>query len=657
MRPALLVAIMLAVSVAFSAGVQTDATGRIAALSLSGEPVAIRTNLRVPTAGWKRLPGLEHARDVEARHADGRHTWTGVIALEPGRSYRYQQTLVEGDGALRLELRVTALADVKTEGVYFWLSLPVARFGGGTCQLSKGPDVRSVPLPSSRPPKRHLAFADADRLAFAGPDGTPILNATLDPACRVGVQDNREWNAATYSAYCRFAGQLTKGQTAELTVRLSLSGEPDRTPVALTLDPASRRYRFDGFGGNYCFGIESPVTQYTLDHLRVAWARTEMSCHEWEPTNENRSPEHTDWQALARRARPGTNLRREFALAQQVQRRGIPLAIAVWHLPEWLYAKPRSDGKRPNRRRLAPGKWPELLECIGSYLLYAKREYGVEPDLFSFNEPGIGVRVKFTAQEHRQVILRLGAHFAKLGLRTKMILGDVTRPKVAHDYVLPAARDSEAMGHVGALGFHSWGGASAEQYAKWGDLADRLKLPLLVTELGVDPFAWRGRAYDSFAYGLREVRMVQEILLHARPRATMQWEFTSDYGTVRVEEREDGEPKLVPTRRFWFLKHFCNLTPPDSEALGTRSDHPQVLFTAFAGRERERPAYTLHIASLGAARPAVIAGIPAWIKSLRAVRTSAEGSFKNLPPVPVADGTAKLSLAAQSLLTLTTLPE
>jgi len=230
-----------------------------------------------------------------------------------------------------------------------------------------------------------------------------------------------------------------------------------------------------------------------------------------------------------------------------------------------------------------------------------------------------------------------------------MLLGDVCHARGTHTYALPTANDPEAMRHVGALSFHSWGGAKPEEYAAWSDLADKLKLPLLVAELGVDAWAWRGAAYNTGDYALREVQMYQEIILHARPRATMQWEFTSDYGTVKVEK--DG--RLAPTVRFWFVKHFCNLTPPKAEVLATSSDNPKVLLTAFAGKG---PVYTLHIANFGAGRPATITGMPAEVKSLRAVQTSAADSFKELSAVAVEAGAAKVQLAQQSLLTLTTMP-
>jgi len=200
------------------------------------------------------------------------------------------------------------------------------------------------------------------------------------------------------------------------------------------------------------------------------------------------------------------------------------------------------------------------------------------------------------------------------------------------------------------VGFHSWGGGTPEQYAAWGDLAEWLGLPLLVTELGVDAAAWRGRTYDSFHYGLREVRMYQELLLHARPQGTMQWEFTADYSTVKTATNPEN---LVPTHRFWFIKHFTDLTPRNADALATSSDHSKVLFTAFAGERDRRRVYTLHLANLGAGREVTIQGLPEDGRLLRAVRTSEREEFQELPPVKAEAGTLTLQMPARALVTLT----
>ena len=634
----------------------TDAHGRVRALVIDGEEAEVRTNLRLPLRGWARQPNLDNARQVEVSRDGGRRTWSGVIEIEEGKPYRFEQTLEEADGVVNLDLHVTAEADADLEGVFFWLDVPIAVFAGGECELAAeaGPPS-SAAMPQEQPENRHFLRATADRLTMIDASGNTTLQVSLDRPCPTTVQDNREYRGTTYTAFIRFDDQpLAKGETASLRVSLKLTAEVDRSPATLTLDAGDVRYRLDGFGGNYCFGIESPITQYTLANLRQGWARTEMTPAEWEPENDNESPTDTNWEYLEAHDTPDSNLRREFLLARQIQDLGIPYSITIWHLPEWLYAEP-GKGPSVHRRRVHPDKWPELLETLGSYLVYAKRQHGVEPDLFSFNEANIGVRVLFSAEEHRDAIKRIGAHFEQLGLKTKMLLADATGPRGTHTYALPAANDPDAMRYVGAVGFHSWGGAQPEQYAAWADLAERLKLALLVAELGVDAGAWRTRAFDSFHYALQEVRMYQELLLHARPQGTMQWEFTSDYGIVKVQKTDEGE-KLVPTVRFWFVKHFCNLTPRGADALATTSDHPKVLFTAFAGQEADQRVYTLHLANLGAEREATISGLPPELTNLRAVRTDEADSFRELQPVAVTDGAARLQLPSRSLLTLTTMP-
>ena len=316
--------------------------------------------------------------------------------------------------------------------------------------------------------------------------------------------------------------------------------------------------------------------------------------------------------------------------------------ISVWWLPERLYTDPYEKPRSAHFRLIHPDRWNDLLDLLGSYLLYAKREYGVEPDLFSFNEANIGIYVGETPESHAEFIKRIGAYFQKLGLKTRMLLGDATGPRDTHKFVLEAAADPDALKYVGAVGFHSWGGGTPEQYAAWGDVAEWLGLPLLVTELGVDAAAYNGRVYDSYDYGLREARMTLELLRYARPQGTQFWQFTNDYALARIDQG-----KVEPTARFWLMKQFTNLTPHHSEALGTTSDAASVLTAAF----RKGGAYTIHILNLGAARSAALEGLPAAVWQVTETTESAQyrqraGGASNGAPFPI-------ELPARSLTTLT----
>jgi hypothetical protein len=224
-----------------------------------------------------------------------------------------------------------------------------------------------------------------------------------------------------------------------------------------------------------------------------------------------------------------------------------------------------------------------------------------------------------------------------------MLLGDVSHPRGTHTYLRKAAVDPDAMKYVGAISFHSWNGATQAQYEAWAEMAEQLQLPLLVAELGTDPSAWRERNYDSYWYGLEELRLYQELLLYAKPQGTMYWEFTDDYSLVRMEGGE-----IVPTGRFWLTKHLTNLTPPASEAVTVSSDHPKVLVSAF----RKGGDFTVHVANFSVRRNATLAGLPRAAGEWRAMLTTESEGYSELPPMTAADGRLSLELPARSLLTL-----
>ena len=587
-----------------------DNQGGLAALFDSGDEIAVRVNLTSPP-GAREVPKLEFSQE--------------------GR---------------RVRLHVAAGAGAPMNGMFLSVELPRAQFAGGMGWI----ESQRVQLGAQRPAGESLTADTSRQFGFRDAEGTRALTVELSAPRPIALLD--EWRQRGGRSYA------ARIDLAEGPVDLAFDfvAKPAPKSAKLALNTSRKRYKLHGFGGNYCFQIESSVTDYTLRHLRSAWARTEMTLTEWEPRNDNDSAAETNWEYLRSQDKPGSNLRREFELMARIQKMRIPYAVSIWWLPEWMYSDPNEQPRSAHRRRVAPTQWAELLESIGSYLLYAKQQYGAEPDLFSFNEANIGVYVLFSPEEHREAIRSIGAHLEKLGLKTKMLLGDATGPNGTHVYSLPGANDAGVLKYAGAVAFHSWGGATPEQYAAWGDVAEWLNLPLLVAEVGVDAFAWRNRMYDSYNYGLREVRMYQELLLHARPQGFMQWEYTEDYSLVRVR-RSDTGPELSPTARFYFLKQFSNLTPRNADALETSSDQNSVLFTAFSGEEDGKPVLTMHVANLGVQGGMEIAGLPPDIPQMRAVRTTEDQHYEELPSVKVSNGRIAMPIAARSMLTLTTMPK
>ena len=100
------------------------------------------------------------------------------------------------------------------------------------------------------------------------------------------------------------------------------------------------------------------------------------------------------------------------------------------------------------------------------------------------------------------------------------------------------------------------------------------------------------------------------------------------------------------------IRQFASATPRPAIALGTTSDHPDVLLTAFTDRDSGKR-LVLHAANLAEPRKATITGLPADLTILQAQCTRWGAAPADMPPVPVRAGRAQLDLPPLSLITLT----
>jgi hypothetical protein len=605
-----------------------DSDGRIVSMISDAGEVEIASSIVAVLPTGKPV-SLQVRREGSGAVRQGRNlAWSAAFSLPDGARGRLEWKSEEGSAGLRYSATVSADSPLELNGIEFRVDLSRPAFVGGAALAESGAPVALARVRAAGPV---LFRGQASALRFQDATGNLAFDIGFDQPTAATIVDR--WDNAGRSFQVRAAilnGALPAGRSVTFAAALRLDNHPPApAPVHLTIDPAKPRFHFDGFGGNYCWNNQSPIAAYTLSHLRIAWARAEMKAQKWD----------------RQRGGPGSEIRTDLETMCQLQQKGAHLVISVWWLPERFYTDPYEKPRSAHFRVINPEKWDELLDLLGSYLLYARREYGVEPDLFSFNESDIGINVGLTPESHAQAIKRIGAYFQKLGLKTKMLLGDAGSPRDTYRFVLEAASDPNAFPFIGAVGFHSWGGGTPEQYAAWGDVAEWLGLPLLVTEMGVDASAYYTRSFDSYEYGLREARMAQELLSYARPQGAQFWQFTDDYALARAA----GDGTVEPTARFWLMKHFTDLTPPSSDALTAASDQPAVLVTAF----RNHRDYTVHILNLGAAGEAVIGGLPDadW----RVVETTEEAQFHEAPIAHTETGAVHLRLPPRSLVSLQSL--
>jgi len=618
-----------------------DHTGRLERLHVENGWIELDSQIAIPRQGWKDF--LNFTQFAQAKDERGRRVYRATMKHAGGAGFQVTQAVSHARGELILDIEVRSLGEDAIEGVILFLNLPAAGFAGGTYEAG----AEKGTLPQELPDPYHLASVQTDRLAFTDKEGKRRVSVGLAPATGVGIQDGRKW-AEHFSALINIhRGKMTKGQTARLRVALKAEGRTEAQPVMVALDASTARYVMaGGIGGNYCFNIDSPITRHTLDHLRVAWGRTEMTLRELRPFEaDDATAVRRQFEALDQ---PGTRLRQELEIMSEFSRRKIPYATSIWRLPTWMYDAP----EKKSRNHIASDKWPHLLTAIGEYLRYAKEKYRAEPLSFSFNEPDCGARVGFSPEEHRDALKKIGARLEKLGLKTRQLLGDVCNPRGTVKYIQPVLDDSEALKYCNVASYHSWGGAKPAQFEEWFALARKLKMPLIVGEAGPDAGAWRGRRYRAPAYATLEMVHYQELLLHARPHAILRWEYTGDYGLL---DYDDSAPHVLrPTFRYALQKHWTEFIPPGSEGLATSSDHASVLLTAFRWKNGDRTHISLHLSNAGWARPCTLTGVPEKWKTLNVVRSRHGRLFECLPPVQVRDGRISIELLAESLTTFTT---
>jgi len=622
-----------------------------------GEEANISADLIVADPGWSSQASLRPECVADPSYVGTRAggCWSGTMRLEEGKLFKYTVATSNDDMmGTRFTVCVSALANCAVEGVFMALRFPAQDFAGGRLEMRRPGHSASALFPDKPKHPPDLCSGPVSDIMCASADGRLKFSATVDREVNAFAQDDRAWNIESYSVLLQLApaGELPAGKTASLDVAFRLSAERPATLVTIEVKPEQMLGLWEGFGGNFVFQTESPVTEYALRNLETAFARTQATLAEWEPENDDGDPCRINWASFEARDAAGSNLRREFELAGRIDRMGMTRILSVWRLPDWLCETNPGGWGAWRTARVARNMEEELDECIVSYLLYAKRKYGAEPDLFSFNESREGIYVLMDAEEYRALTRRLGAKFRAAGLRTRFVIGDTATPRDAGQYLGPTLSDRRAMRYAGALAFHSWGGASDQDYEQWHQIAGRFGLRLMVTEGGLNPDAWRTPwMLESFCYALRQMELYQDIIRLCAPSSILEWELSGDYPLGVIRKAPDGSTAVGPTSRFHLLRHYANLTPKGSRIATCESDRSTVRATAFL----KGNTCVIHVLNSGASCMGVVTGLKRYGPRFAAFVTSQESACDHRGDlVRGRDGTLRIELPARSMTTLTT---
>jgi hypothetical protein len=432
-------------------------------------------------------------------------------------------------------------------------------------------------------------------------------------------------------------GNLRKGRKGTQSFTITASGEIDNETVEIAIDRTQPGRLFTGFGGN--FRLQNPndpqVIDYCLENMRVSFGRVEMPWAIWQPN------EADDALAVARRGNVNERAVASMKMAQRLAALGMPVIVSAWFPPQWALAPGQQRGwGGVAALKMDPAKTQKIYKSLADYLIYLKQAYGVEAWAFSFNESDIGIDVLFTPQEHADFIKGFGAYMASRGLATKLLLGD-NSDATTYEFVYPAMEDPATYPYIAALSFHSWRGCDDETLNKWAAISRKLNVPLIIGEGSTDAAAWRyPQIFLEQSFALYEINLYIRIAAICQPYNILQWQLTADYSPLIGAGIYGTTGELRPTRRFWNLKQLA-ATPEQVFSLPFTCSKEEVNCAAFGSAATDD--YAVHMVNNGAAREALIKGLPAGI-SMKVYTTDEQKGMQETSATVASDGNLRVQL-------------
>lgn len=610
---------MLATTAAYSQ-VEIEPWGNLKGIRVQGQLLQFESNLSVVQKNWAgiKATGKEKQRPRYIRKGNQQIVTTNIDSL-----YFTETVEDAGKGEANLSVQLSSKQNTSLEGVFLALTVE-----GDYSSVTGTAPVKSA----------HFG-AQQNGVTITFTEPTSII-----------VKKQNEKNKKVVQVYIPIqTGDVTNGLDITKTFAIKATGAVDNKPITLTLNTAITGRAFEGLGGN--FRLQNPrtdplVIDYSLENLRVAYGRVEMPWRFWQPALDS----NPTMEAKAGRMRP--NVIRAMEMAQRLSKIGMPIILSAWSAPSWaIVGAPRSrpgpDGVWGNP--LDHSKTNEIYKSIADYISYLKDNYGVEINLFSFNESDLGINIRQTGAEHAELIKGLGAYFASRGLKTKMLLGD-NSDATTYEFIYPALNDPSTHPYIGAVSFHSWRGWETETLKKWADAATKINRPLLVAEGSIDAQAWGYPAiFEEQTYALEEINLYTRLLSICQPAAILQWQLTADYSPLAGGGIFNDNSPLHPTQRFWNLKQLAS-TPKGLKAMPLNVSGINV--SAAALGDNATGTYAIHLVNNGATRQVTLKGLPSKVKSLRIWVTEKQRAMKEENTVPVVRGQATFQLSQTSYTTL-----
>jgi len=298
-----------------------DSNGRIIAMLSDGEDTLVASNVVAVMPGGKRVPLQIRRGGGGASRQGSALFWTSPFELPDGGRGRLELKSEEDSAGVRYAVNLTAQNPLNVSAVEFVLDLPRPVFVNGTGRVEGTPPFRLAAVRAAGPVLFQGSTAALDLQAR-----DTALSVAFDQPHAATVFDRWETSGRSFQVRTVLAQEsVAGGATASLVTTLRLTNTAaTQPPVKLTLDTSRTSFHFDGFGGNYCWNNASPAAAYTLNNLKLAWARSEMKVIQWDKERDH----------------PGPTIRADMETMKRFQEMGVPFVISIWWLPERFYTDP-----------------------------------------------------------------------------------------------------------------------------------------------------------------------------------------------------------------------------------------------------------------------------------------------------------------------------
>ncbi len=619
---------------------EVTAWGNMTGIRVEGQLTKFESSFKIVGASWHH--NTQTAK--EQHHYSFKREGSKQIITSKIGAIDYTETVEDiGKGKALVNIQYTSTLDTVVVGTFFSVIFNGDYFADGAIEII---EPSKIPLGQS-------ALSDVNEILRAEAKGIKIKSKRGE--YQFICNDNsqiivKRLNGTSIELLIALANDsIKKNQTVSKTFTITTNQEIDKSTVEMLVDVSKPGRVFDGIGGNFRLQnakTDPQVIDYCLENLRVAYARVEMPWQLWH------ADENVDPTNAANAGKLNDRVKKAMELAQRMKKMDIPIILSGWFAPDWAIVGERTSGPQLGGlwgNPLNHDKMDKIYKSITDYILYMKDHYGVEVEMFSFNESDLGIDIRQTGLEHRDLIKNLGAYFKAKGLKTKLLLGD-TSDANSWAFLNESLADPSTWPFIGAVSFHSWRGWEYETLKKWADAAEKINKPLVVGEGSIDAAAHQYPSiFEEQIYAIEEINLYVRMLAICQPKTILQWQLTADYSPLAGGGIFGNNETLRPTRRFWQLKQL-SATPKSLPALAIACASEDVSCAALGNPKSNQ--YAFHIVNNGASREAIISGIPKKVKKLKVFVTDKEKGMEEVGSVAVMDGKVTFTLPEVSYVTL-----